>query len=419
MATTATTFWRKESILLLLSAFLLGTGIDILLYQSALRPLAAEVRFFAVFLPLGLIALLPALANFVLTSRVKKLLLPRSITISLLVVFLGYLLGFFFSRDPILHGLHLSLWVVWFLLILMLTTSRSRRSTFAIGVIISGVLASVLAVMQVLTQGSIGLHLFGEASFSIDQIGTSRIVFGDLVMQRGYALFPHPNIAFAWISVALFALCSFGHTFSWREHPERLLLFLLLTLGLVATGSKSLLIILVSSIVSWILTYLLPRQKKSSIIPIILVSFTFLGTALLVLFGGSDTVVDRLYFLQGAWSLFSHTPFGTGLGSMPLELSLSASLAPWMLQPVHNTFALVFVEGGILAGLGWIAFHGALLLQTLNNRSREAFLPLTMLLVLIGTSAIDHYWVTYPPLFLVSAYLVSTLLSKHLARRAG
>lgn len=65
---------------------------------------------------------------------------------------------------------------------------------------------SLIAFLQVATQGPIGLTLFGEFSIFPSRVGVSIVQVGDLRWLRPYGLLPHPNMLAGFLVIGLLAV---------------------------------------------------------------------------------------------------------------------------------------------------------------------------------------------------------------------
>lgn len=410
--------WTASAWLAFASMIALGTGLDRVAYQSFLRPMGAEVRFFSLIIPAGALILAVAIAASIAQRRLPRLRMPSWPQFGILILFLGILASFAGARDPWLHGGLALSWLFWLLVIWFTAMSDKHRSALAAGMFVSALINSVIAIVQVLHQGSIGLGMLGETNFSLDIAGTTKVLLGNLTAVRGYGLFPHPNIAFGWIVAGSFAFLLLVRRPGWWKEPPLQLLALVLLLGLLATGSKSIMLVAIITIaVRW---YHAARNRKVVWLLAGLVVLT-LGALLFIHLLGTDTLTDRLFFLDHGWQLLLQQPLGIGLGHMPAALYALGEASPWMLQPVHMTYSLLTIEAGIIGGLGWLAFCGSMLPLSLKTYTAHPSLwPLTACWIYMLVSGLfDHFWITYPATFLAMAVWAGFLLACHLAKGTG
>lgn len=392
-----------------------ATGWDIVVYQSSLRPMAAEVRFFSFSLHAGTLLLTLALVLFLLRERPIRVRIPSWPLLGLIILFLGMLAAFTGAADPILHGGSMLQWVFWLVCIWFVAISEKHRRALGWGLVVAAALTAFLAILQVLHQGSLGLGFLGETPLSLSMPGVSKISLGSTEFLRGYGLFPHPNIAFGWIALGLMAFFARFPRFHPVERPELTTLFLLLFLGLLATGSKSLLLLgLVTAGVLWFAAKKThrPAWLAGGIV------LALVGAGVLWQIRLTDTVSDRLFFLVEGWKIFLQAPQGVGLFHAAASLHTLGEQSPWMLQPLHTTYGLMLLEAGLIGGLGWLMTSltfGAFALQTLRDHHNRWPYAVAIFYVLIS-GLVDHFWLTYPSTFFALALLFGAILAGHLAR---
>jgi hypothetical protein len=101
--------------------------------------------------------------------------------------------------------------------------------------------------------------------------------------------------------------------------------------------------------------------------------------------GVSQNLSQRLDLATISGKLISQNFFlGGGLGTFIINASRVRGLAnPWLLQPVHNMFLLVFVETGLI---GLLFFCFVFYKVFIKN-------PLLFIFIII-TGLTDHYWLT-------------------------
>lgn len=65
-----------------------------------------------------------------------------------------------------------------------------------------GLFNALLAFLQIVNNGSIGLQFLKESIFNLNMIGVAKIILGNKPFIRPYGLFPHPNILGAYLLVS-------------------------------------------------------------------------------------------------------------------------------------------------------------------------------------------------------------------------
>lgn len=266
---------------------------------------------------------------------------------------------------------------------------KDLKDKIYLPILLSFLLVLVVSLGQLIHQRTLGglFYFLGERSFSVSTPGIALAnVFGKMVM-RPYAVFSHPNSMAGFVFVLLTILISstkkFTKTF-W-------------TLGgilvFVSFSQGAWFVFLVVS-----LFYLLEKRKDIDLRKMYLFILLFLvfsslflpvvSSKLLMIKSYSQTVQQRLELSVISGKVFSGSPiFGVGLGNFITKIPDHWRGFSWWLQPVHNIFLLVLVEGG-LVGFLTFAFLFAKPIKCLR-KNRLYFLPL----IAVGlTGFVDHYW---------------------------
>ncbi|HTW96655.1 MAG TPA: O-antigen ligase family protein, partial [Candidatus Methylomirabilis sp.] len=107
------------------------------------------------------------------------------------------------------------------------------------------------------------------------------------------------------------------------------------------------------------------------------------------------SISERKMYLDDSLSLLKKNwLFGVGIGNYTKAIADSQPLRPWYyLQPVHNTFLLVWAETGIGGLIFFIAWLGYLFLRAVKNKNS---LALSILLAQVIIMSLDHYFWSLP-----------------------
>lgn len=252
---------------------------------------------------------------------------------------------------------------------------------------------SILAIMQFLKGGTIGLWILGERSFSISTSGIAKFDFYGQEFLRPYATFPHPNVLAAFLVISGILL-------------KTKLATLLAGLAMLLTVSRT---AIIAGFVVGLL--LLTKKWKMVLVLLILIISPFLYTRFASIFN-----YDQLTFLRReelsltAWGIFFKNPlFGVGLNNfIPAASSQLLAGPSRFLQPVHNIFLLSLAETGIIGLIGLISLMGYTILKVVRVRT-----VMVIWGVIIFLGMFDHYFLTLPQgyrlLFLVWGLSLSML----------
>ncbi len=273
--------------------------------------------------------------------------------------------------------------------------------------IMSAVVQACVAVGQFFTQYSPPITLLGMSEHDPRQLGVSVIEYGLERWLRAYGTLPHPNILGGFIAIGmLFTARHYSQRWEEFVHDVKGKLrapnpaytmgaWVLLSMGLVVSFSKSAWIALVASLcMLWMTT----KQKWA---------ITKLGILLVVVFGlavivqpelvgvrvlGHGRLEEQSYterkvsIIAGLYVIKDSPWWGYGLGNYTYALSQKFDYwIPYYYQPIHNAFLMVWAETGIVSMLFALLLIGIWLIK--KN-------PFILLLFII--SLFDHYLVSMP-----------------------
>lgn len=296
-------------------------------------------------------------------------------------------------------------------------------------VVLSGFVAgmfvpTMVGLVQVFAGGSPASTWFGIAARDAAQLGDAVFTVDGERVLRSYGTFSHPNVFGGYLGVALFAwwhLVSRMRTTWSHQRYVGIGAFgtIFLLASLVLTGSRSAMLgvgigLLVVMVLRLIRKPKLARAAGAAIGSLaiggaLVGSFIFADVAADLRGGGVNeerSLSERVTLYKDFIPLVtSMNPYiGEGVGAYVLA---SASLQPgkdvFDYQPVHNAWALMFAEIGIL---GMVAF-GALLVSVGRVQIKKiphpaALTAVGMMSVLLTISVFDHYlWSSWAGLVLV------------------
>lgn len=309
-------------------------------------------------------------------------------------------------NDPAFHFM-LTMKLFSVILFYLLIVNKALRPKEVLKIFIVTMSAqALLAILQVIGQGSLGLYVLGEPHLSDTAAHIARFTICDFTLIRGYGTFSHPNVLGGFLVVSL--LCSL--LFSPHLKHERLALILIQFTGLFATFSRSSMLALVVASVIIGLWYIKKLQGvKNKIIPITLISFFSLEFIFVAFSRGLNLLKDpalleRIEGYRVAWRMFEAHPMGVGFSHYTLFMDQVANqtLLPWEYQPVHNIFILLVNElGWILSGLACLVVLLAVrkfyqrrnkLLTHQRLFKKRILFVIVVAFIVIGT--FDHYLVT-------------------------
>lgn len=348
-----------------------------------------------------------SLFSFQHFTEKKKIKYGDSIFFLLLLVGLGIAaVSIYFSPfgDPafsfFLLVKLLSLLVFYLLLVNRVLKAHTILELF----IISMSFQAVLALIQVLIQGSVGFYFLGEPHLGEQVPHIARFVFGESKIIRGYGTFSHPNILGGFLVVSLLSSLLFSPHLKY----ERSVLLAIQFLGLLASFSRSAMLALMFALVIISIWYL-KEIKKNKIIPIALGVLFFGELSFLAVSRGFNllqdaAVLERIEGFKLSLSIFQEYPLGVGFNHFTLFMDQvsQSPLLPWEYQPVHNVFLLALSEAGILGLMGMILAAVFIFVRTHHNRKNfltpnrnfKKRILFVIFVALISIGLFDHYLMT-------------------------
>jgi len=303
----------------------------------------------------------------------QKLNQPQKILLVTAGIFLVTLLPSVWSGSFDLIGLwrwaELALWLGFSLWVSIFISKKNHRPLFLLlGMAVLWV--STLALGQFFLQHSLfGYWFLGEPNLSPSLGGVTLGSLGGREVLRAYGTFPHPNVLGGILSVVLVWFAARKIWLSFGVGLGAVVVSLSRTAGISLAGGLTAALTGFRSFILW-----------------------------------SDLSFSRRWeLLESAGRMISSSPLtGLGLGQFTRALpdfGLPSGLSLFI-QPVHNIFALIAAESGILALLAFLLLLTAAFRQTIRQKNR---LMTIALLQLVFLGFFDHYFYTLPQgLFLFS-----------------
>jgi O-antigen ligase len=319
----------------------------------------------------------------------------------ILLLVLSHIFSLFFSvnfLNSIIYLLRLFEFLVVFLFI---SSGFVKQDKLMFVFIFSLFLVSFIGIFQYLIQHSVGFRFLGEPSITSDALGVAKVGLFDKNVLRVYGTFPHPNIFAGYLLFALFFVI-----YSLRISSSKILRIFLISvliffvLLLILTFSRSAMLAFLFGIFS----YFLFMKKKIYFRYLFLALWLFLLFAFVfdlyeILFSrffilDDGNVFERGLFLDVSKNMFFNNFLGVGAGNFTLVMQdfTSYKLSPWLFQPVHNSFLLMFNELGILGGSVFLLFFIYQIFDFIKNRiSKFSVMLLSLCFSLFVIMFFDHY----------------------------
>ncbi|PIT89016.1 MAG: hypothetical protein COU27_02520 [Candidatus Levybacteria bacterium CG10_big_fil_rev_8_21_14_0_10_36_7] len=286
----------------------------------------------------------------------------------------------------------------------------------------SAFVASILAIMQYVNQSSIGgfWYFLGERTFTGMTIGIANMNIGQGQVLRPYAFFPHPNVlAFFLFFSSIFILFKLKYEKNIFEKIFLIMVFNISLIALLLTFSR--VIIIISLIAYLFLAFTILRQK---IYKYLLLGLSTLGAlTYLALYPQRYLNIEmittdlmlRVDLASIALKIISSNfYFGVGLNNFFIhEIAFQKTVSPTILQPVHNVFALIFVQVGFFSFLFVLVFIKKTFItvwqkyRKYKGEQKDFYQALFILLsALLIVGMFDHFPITLQQGQLITALII-------------
>lgn len=252
---------------------------------------------------------------------------------------------------------------------------------------------SIIAILQIIFQKSVGLTILGEPNIEQNVSGVAKIVTLGHTLIRGYGTLPHANILAGFLGIGLLLLI--------LKPPKskRFLVYeIILCLGFLLTFSKGAFIALFFAL---FLTKRIPWRIGWPILGL-LITIVFINWEDFLL---NESFLERLEYLEISFSMLATKPFGVGLSQFTANIQEFATLKlqPWQYQPVHNIYLLIANELGIC---GTMIIGGGLTYLFLKQKTFSVFI-----LFILISGLFDHYFISLPQGLMLTGFALGVSFS--------
>ncbi|MFA6991730.1 MAG: O-antigen ligase family protein [Candidatus Gracilibacteria bacterium] len=274
--------------------------------------------------------------------------------------------------------------------------------------IFSMMISSFIGIFQYVFQSSLGFGFLGEPVLSAAMKGIAKVDIGDNSILRAYGTFSHPNLFAGYLIFAIFFAL---YQFIKIKNSGLKVLFIscMIVFGLaflVAFSRTAFLALFAAFVVFYIVSdkkivwkYLIPVL---ACLILFIVSFEYLDVFKSRIDLSSDSALtEREMFIKISKKMFLAKPWGVGASNFTYSEQdySSEKLMPWLKQPVHNTYFLMFNEQGIYGGILYVFFILYILLALSKSLKEESDKDLKYLLIALWMPVflvgfLDHYYVS-------------------------
>lgn len=293
---------------------------------------------------------------------------------------------------------------------------RFKKAIFY-GFLISGLIQTVIAAGQFITQHSLGLKILGEPLIASNINGIAKI---DLINQkiiRAYGTFSHPNqlAAFLLVACATAWLIYATETNALIKHLAAAFMILFIGgefLTFSRAGIAGLIIFFAIVLISkWTKHGWSSIKKQAEIIflaffAFALILFPFLKARV----SPAPTEYTRTFYNLKGIEVFKQNPIaGVGIGNLlPVMAEKIDAQQAWQVQPPHNYFLEVACETGVIGLLLYIYLFISRILGLFKSeplaQNRGDLISLMLIGIIVGfifLMQFDHYFYTLPQTILL------------------
>jgi len=347
-------------------------------------------------------------ARYQTNSKVKNLNfnIVKRLEFWILIFFIVYLfINVFFIATNQWAALYKLVKILEFFLLGMVVAKIKPKVVavvffLSIGMIYSG----FLAFSQFILQRSVGgfFYFLGERTFYAGTPGIATVYFNNGLMLRPYATFPHPNVLGGALAVLLpmvfyfVALNKKPVAFLLQMFFSAVFILGLITLFLTFSRASWAVFLLGFALVFFVgkKKILLWLEKNKDKTLLFFYSLFFLSVLFFWLVPSySNSILQRRELLKAAFEMILQNPlFGVGLNNFVVAAKdyLPKIADPYIFQPVHNVYLLVFSELGIIGFVVIITLVYFTFLQSLKSHP----LIIVAVLQLAFLGFFDHYLFT-------------------------
>ncbi|MDP2625119.1 MAG: O-antigen ligase family protein [Candidatus Peregrinibacteria bacterium] len=389
-----------------LAIFSFPFNVSILLWQTTILEQGSFNPYTSFSLYVSEILIFATLVGWFIERLIKGSFKLKKTTVKLSVVIMGLaIVSLIFSQNLISSTLHL-IHIASFLSIILLFGQEVLPNKRIKEIFIATVaLQSIIAVLQVINQGALGLQFLGESQVTVETPGIAKQTFGDLTLLRGYGTLPHANILAGYTVVAYYFITQLDWAkFKGKGKAIRFLGIDLIIAGLIASYSEAAILALLVGII--ILRGFKKRYFQIAVLMLATVSILLVGLNWNELIK-NESIHERIEYMKIGSEMIIKAPQGVGLQQFTDRMQdfYEEKLQPWQFQPVHNIYLLVANEWGI-----WTLFLLIFGITKFSKKHRKEKLKIAFLFTLFIIGLFDHYLISLYQGLTLTAITTGSLL---------
>lgn len=265
----------------------------------------------------------------------------------------------------------------------------------------------VLGLGQYLKQGDLGLNFLGESNLATETFNVAKVDLSGEKILRAYGTFAHANIFGGYLVVCFGLLIQHLNKNNYWKYLHFILAFLV---GILLSFSRSAWLAMAALILILLAVQAVRINWRQVIVAAIIVLFVVVIFSLdkVILARLADFTLlamdERLIFSEIAREMiWQNIWVGVGAGNFILNMPVyyPGILSPWLYQPVHNFFLMVFSELGVVGLTLWLTIL-MMSLKQVNDSMRRIIksdryywkIYWAMLFALMVLAMLDHYLYT-------------------------
>ncbi len=318
---------------------------------------------------------------------------------------------------------------------------HSDHCIAALGVFVSGIIQSIVGMVQFATGKSIGIRYLGEVVVNETTQYVARTSVGDALFLRAYGTMQHANILAAFLLIAFVSgtfLLVKNFADGKKNYKKTTLLaggLFIIACGLTLTFSRSGWIASAIALAAFVGILISSSGKKVVALKVVTVLF-FVAVAVYSIFGWAilprasfekdePSVELRVDYLYLGKEIVRENPIvGVGIGNEILYAKEHGLYGAFGImrqqdyQPVHNMPLLMLSEIGFAGSVPFGIFLAVLLSYALRNVRKDISVAwvFSMLVGFFAFSLVDHFFWTMQSgiaMFWVFVFLLLALSDKH------
>lgn len=296
--------------------------------------------------------------------------------------------------------------------------SKNLLKVLLLSVVASGVLQSIIAILQFAKQSSLGLVYLGEPILLQNTWGISTFFTENGIVLRSYGTLPHPNILGMLLGISIISTLFLAINSSIKNANSYVLYYLLIFLqvfALITTFSRTsafAIIITIGLYIGLEIRKIISDKSKIAFFVCIILSSAFLIFAFSPEINSrpitttSTSFKERAGFIEKGFEMISDNPvlgLGPGGNLFHMEQYYNFWIYPWENQPIHNIFLVFTVDHGVIAGSLFLLFvlltYLRLFKGSIQNGKTNPEIPyiLSIFTLIIILALNDHYFYSIQP----------------------